>query len=513
MELRDKSRLTAIATLLLHYLAIGADSVAQLVLVPFYLRHIPAALFGAWLATGSVLNWLTAIDPGMTTILTYRVSKAFGGNERVELQRIISGGLLLSLLVATLGALAGLTFGWLVPRHLHLDSANNLHALQSAFLPASLGVAVSFVGYPMMSICQGLQKNVHAGAMLLASSTIGVIVTVLLVGMGWGVMGLAMGQLARAAALALLAGAQLIFGMHTHALRFEAYWEVTRELVGQLGMTWSGKILSTLSGNIEFLALAAVLGPSVVPAYSCTRKTADLFRMLANRPISAIGPLLTHSRAAGGDDQAKALLTSTAEWSFRLVALVCGALLVFNPDFVRLWVGPAMFSGRSVNGLIVAVFAASVVSVVGSSACYAMGDIGRNTGIQSAISVCLLLLAYPALHFSGLKGLLLIQCVCIAGISGAYYPAKVVFLSGMSPKERSTVLLGAAKALFAATLLALAFSHANSAGWIRLTVNAGSFCLAYLALLLVLCEDVRAQFGWARRQIASRFTAKVRFVS
>jgi hypothetical protein len=52
-----------------------------LLLVPLYLEHIPIDLYGAWLASGNVLTWLTVIDPGISTVVTQRVGKSFGANK------------------------------------------------------------------------------------------------------------------------------------------------------------------------------------------------------------------------------------------------------------------------------------------------------------------------------------------------------------------------------------------------------------------------------------------------
>jgi len=207
------------------------------------------------------------------------------------------------------------------------------------------------------------------------------------------------------------------------------------------------------------------------------------------------------------------MLVSTLLWSFRFVAVICGGLLVFNADFVRLWVGSAMFSGHQVNRLIVAVFATGVISVVGSNTCYALGDITANSLIQSAISFCLLAAAYPCLLLGGLKGLLIGQCVCIVGFSLAYYPIRIARLVRLNKYEKRSLLSGIACAAAAATAAAFLFSGVNSPGWAQLAANGCYYCAVYLVVLLLLCSTLRLEIISGTRMARAFLLRKARFAN
>jgi hypothetical protein len=78
-----------------------------IVLTPLYLACIPERTFGAWLATGNIVAWLTLIDPGINQVVQQRVAAAHAREDRAALGRlrtqsyILSAGLGLSLM--TLG--------------------------------------------------------------------------------------------------------------------------------------------------------------------------------------------------------------------------------------------------------------------------------------------------------------------------------------------------------------------------------------------------------------------------
>ena len=53
-------------------------------MVPLYLKYIPVELYGAWLATGNIVNWLLVVDPGISTVVMQRVGKSYGADDRSE---------------------------------------------------------------------------------------------------------------------------------------------------------------------------------------------------------------------------------------------------------------------------------------------------------------------------------------------------------------------------------------------------------------------------------------------
>ena len=62
----------------MQFLALGLAIVQGFLLTPMSLRHIDYKLFGAWLATGQMLSWVSLLDPGVNEVLRQRVAHAFG---------------------------------------------------------------------------------------------------------------------------------------------------------------------------------------------------------------------------------------------------------------------------------------------------------------------------------------------------------------------------------------------------------------------------------------------------
>ena len=71
-------RFTSLVNLFFHYNAVVLVIVQGILLVPLYLRSIPVATYGAWLATGSILSWIDLVDPGLSDVLRQRVAYTYG---------------------------------------------------------------------------------------------------------------------------------------------------------------------------------------------------------------------------------------------------------------------------------------------------------------------------------------------------------------------------------------------------------------------------------------------------
>lgn len=85
---RTKSTL---ANLISQYMSLGL-AVVNIVLIPFYLKYIDVKLYGAWLASGNIINWLTILDPGLNDLLRQQVAKFYGQQDNDMLGKSIGTG-------------------------------------------------------------------------------------------------------------------------------------------------------------------------------------------------------------------------------------------------------------------------------------------------------------------------------------------------------------------------------------------------------------------------------------
>ena len=72
---RKKGTIALMAT---SYVSLALVMVRNLVMIPLYLACIDNRLYGAWLATGSIVTYFGLLDFGLNGVLMQRVASSYG---------------------------------------------------------------------------------------------------------------------------------------------------------------------------------------------------------------------------------------------------------------------------------------------------------------------------------------------------------------------------------------------------------------------------------------------------
>src|SRR5688500_11421658 len=95
----DRRRAT-IAGLTVQYATVAIQGVQSFLLVPLYVAYIDARLYGAWLAAGSVLLWISLVDLCAGGIIQQRVGQAYGSGDERALGAVVGTGLFVNCVFA-----------------------------------------------------------------------------------------------------------------------------------------------------------------------------------------------------------------------------------------------------------------------------------------------------------------------------------------------------------------------------------------------------------------------------
>src|SRR5271157_3387537 len=179
---------------------VGLQGIATLniirnfLLVPIYLRHFGADLYGAWVAVLGMAALVQLADLGVPRMLIQRTAALHGVSDHLGLGRTAASGLV-SLALVTL-ALLGLLFplaGWMTsvfgltgPRAVLITEASRLVLLD--------GVLMLFV-YGEAGVLLGLQKPSQAMLSLILGQLVGIVATLVLLGQGISLPALPLGML------------------------------------------------------------------------------------------------------------------------------------------------------------------------------------------------------------------------------------------------------------------------------------------------------------------------------
>ncbi|HEY6213494.1 MAG TPA: MATE family efflux transporter, partial [Vicinamibacterales bacterium] len=331
----------------------GLAIVSGIVLVPMTLAYIGARNWGLWLAGCEVLNYGGMLDLGVLSVLPWLFAEAHGRRDRAAMQRLVSHGLWLGIIVS-LFVFGVMTVAWRVlPSRLFLTAAD----VAVVGPPLALMVVLSTIYSPLgvfRAVLESQQDVTYVGTVTILKGLLAVILTVVLLVAGYGLYALAL-------AAALPSFAMLIaFAIRARAIAPDlrpSLLRPTREELRPLFANGVGSWLSDVGWQMLNASTGIVItylgNPGWVAVYACTSKLGGMSMNLAW--------VLPDSGQIGlaqlfGEGQPARRLRDVVGMMLKLHLLFAGiaaiGLLMFNPAFVTRWVGITMFHGIRLNAVL-----------------------------------------------------------------------------------------------------------------------------------------------------------------
>lgn len=365
-------RRVAITNLVFHYSAVGFAIVQGVVLVPLYLGHMSTATYGGWLATGSILAWIELLDPGISAVLQQRVAFLFGSEDSHGLSKAIGTGLVLSIGLSLLPLLALPAAGFLA-EIVGLKGGGGAE-LSAAIRVALVALCVALASYGVTAVNIGLQKPAATGAVFLASSSAGVVVTVAgLVG-GMGLLAIPLGSVVRASGL--LFGNVAILWRWRRRFLYQPFTfdrEELRGLGGNSAVVFVSRVGTTLLSRLDALLAARLISPEATTVLAITTKSAEVSRTLAERPALAVMPSLAHYSGSGDREGLRHVINRILTIAGWVAAVAMAGVAVGNGSFVRLWVGAQHFGGEGVTAAAAVAAGSAIFNVTVGNCLMAIG--------------------------------------------------------------------------------------------------------------------------------------------
>jgi O-antigen/teichoic acid export membrane protein len=505
---RRTHRRTTKWNLIFNYISIALGLVSGVALIPLYLRYIPLELYGVWLAIGNLLAWLTVIDPGLSTVLQQRAAVAYAKKDWPELNALLTGGVLISATISVLVTVCGLTLSKSVINSLNLDNSADRLIIETAFLIAVLGSAGMIFYYALSAFCLGIQSSLGIGIIFTTNMIIGMITTVVLLYKGMGLLALPIGT--AACSVGLIAGFFLYVGWRYRdekiAYRFST--NGIASLIKLTSYTFFGRSATVLASNMDAFVLTRYMGPEVAPIFLLTRKASDVGRMFLERPALAFMPVLSSLAGASEDDQVRVAVMRLMRMILWFLGLAAAGFIVFNDDFVNLWVGEHLYAGAVVNLVMVVNLVFGVLTTTLSNLCFSIGNIRGNSIaalVQGFLSIPLMIIGAK---FYGLLGVAVAPLLAVLSISAWYYPCVFRRLLRLVRLDIRSYSYEAIAVTAAAILTSVALFWLTPKNWPALIFSVVAFSATYLAVLTIISHSFRGEIaGLLNRRKCTGFLA------
>lgn len=331
------------------------------VLFPLVVWHVGAYDNGLWLMSGELAGYLLLGDLGVFAVLPLLVAGRDGAGDRPAVARYLADALAVGVVAAAGLVAAAAAVWWADPGRLGVNPPD----WAKVRTPLALLLVLTGVGLPLRAftaLLVGLQDVTFVGAVGLAQAALGVGLTAVLIPLGYGLPGLAV-----AAGLP-----PLLTGLASTARAFARHRDVTRgwyrpaaagcrSLLREGFGPWLAGLGVRLLSASNGLVFAALGRPDWATVYAATGKVAQSLQpacwVIPDNALVGLGHL------AGGADRERTRRTVVCLLMLYLLipGAAAAAVLLANPWFVRVWLGPGFYAGDYVGALI------AVNLVVGSA--------------------------------------------------------------------------------------------------------------------------------------------------
>jgi Na+-driven multidrug efflux pump len=336
------------------YLNTGILVVQGLLLVPLYLYYIGAHTYGLWLASGGILGMLALVNFGISSMMTQRVSCAYGQQNLLQTGKYFINGIAVYFCICLLFALIGWGVSNWIPE-IFIVTGDEGELLRRCFLIAVLAMAIGIFNECLRSLAQALLRPVVPMISMAIGRILGIGGTIWMLFDDFGLWAIPLGTLLAEGVIFVLnlLNAITLFRKMGGQIRLDR--EIIKEYAHTSPALFTARIGTTLSQESEPLLITLFLGPEVTTAYMLTRRAADIVSQMLSVVYGA-----THSAFSNlvGIDSERAKKVASKllaiVFSFGLIGFVSYAGA--NNSFVSIWVGQTFALDQGVILLIGAGF-------------------------------------------------------------------------------------------------------------------------------------------------------------
>ncbi len=343
------------------YLAIAAEMVVGLLVLPFNVSHLGKAAYGLWVLTTSITAYFSVLDLGYSGALVKFVAQYRAKRDTAGLNQILSTTFYLFTLFGGITYLVAIVIAVFLGRLLSIPP-DQLHVGRVVLLVTSVNVAVGTAFTVFGAVINGFQRYDINNITGTVSSVLVAIVNVAVLSMGYGLIQLVIATTTVRVLTYWVyrANAYRVFpSLDLRPANFERgrLREVTSFSVYMLAIDWANK----LNYSIDAIVIGILLGTPAVAVWSVGQRLAEVTQRLTNQLNDILFPnVVDHSESSRTDRLQQIFLIGT-RLSLATVVPIGTALMLMAGPLVRAWVGPD-FSG---SVIIVQLLALTVMVRVG----------------------------------------------------------------------------------------------------------------------------------------------------
>lgn len=395
-----------------------------LLITPVILRFMSSSLYGFWIAALSILAYLGLMDIGLGISLMRKVASIPDHSDVEAVTKLISTAFFSLCIVGVLFLAGGMIISRYVPVWFKISALDRVEVI-AAYRIMIFSGALALPLSTFYAVLTGIQKITINHNIRNASLIAGMVLSVILLFMGFGLKSLALGNL-----FSVVSGGTASYfilkkylGKSVRISMLSCDRTLLKGLWSYGGYFQLGKVANLVATNADPIIIGMVLGSAAVTPYAITSKLAILLSIkIASKLPSSLFPALSQMFAKGETGKVIDSYVGLAYFSTRLAVVGSVFLIIFNSRFVTLWVGPKLYAGRGLNIVFVSwVFLDTIFRGTGVVV-QASGDLRKWSGAAIAEAIINVVLSVMLIYPLGLIGVALGTTISRLLTNGIYIP-------------------------------------------------------------------------------------------
>ena len=470
-------------------------------IIPLYLHYIKSPLFGAWLATGNVMTWLSIADPGVGDVLLQKVASALGKNDKREIGLAVSSGYLISVISFLIVLLGGLLSSYYIIRGIRYTGPNSPELIQS-FQIALIGTCLGMLANTSNNILLGFQKTKEFGFYSTIINISSIALNILLLINGYGLYSLAFAFLFRGFFGLMYSLVYSIIVLKKHQIPYQLNKKYTKNLYSIFIYTFGGKVFNAVSGNIDLIIISRFLGPQAVILLELSRRPIKIVTGFVNNISIASLPALSHLSSSDDLEKIRRVITEALLLILWVTGFIIGGFLLFNGMLVTLWAGANHFFGKLNNILSSFSFYFLSITFGISTILYCFGEIKKNNMVMIFRNVLYLLVVFFLVKRFGITGEIVSFLLSIILLNCTYYPYRIIKLARLNSNHLKEFLMEFLFSLFLLLICTLIGSVlAVNVTWLKLLFD----CIFYVSAFIIYHIFIPSKFKFL---VVAKFNLK-----
>jgi O-antigen/teichoic acid export membrane protein len=485
---------TTLWNLSFQYYSILYSITLGLLLVPIYVKHIPLNIYGAWLASGNLVLWLTYLDPGVSDVLKLKVLESYAKKDFSKLSDLLFSGLIILLFISLLIIGLGFIISIYLKYFINEVDLNNFSIILKSFYLAILGSSLLIFSFGLSSFNQGMLSSIGVGIIYVISTTVSLFISVYLLKNNYGLISIPLGQIICGIFLIIGNIIYIIYRFKSEVIPLVFSLYNVKKLFSLSSVNFLGKIGGIVSNQIDALLISKFIGTNIVPSYILTKKGPEISRTFIERPLLAFLPSITSLWYAENYDKLNFYIIRLFKLLIWILGIVFIGFVLSNNFFITLWVGSKFYTSPFTNFLICLNLVLLVVNSVFTNIYFSLGNIKITSRFIFYQSIITGISLFIGIKYWGINGLLIFQFISYLVFTSWILPVKVFKLLKIPNYVTKSILKEILLVAISCIVLFFLFRDQNiTNNWLHFIIYIAKIVGLYFTIVFIFSNSLRIE--------------------